>query len=261
MSPRVPTGMFHPLNDTGAAPVMVASFRLDKYEVSVGRMRQFVTQGMGTQAKPPLDGAGMVTGGAQAWRADWNAALPVDTAALTSNFKCDSMLQTWTDDPGANETRPINCVSWYVGFAFCAWDGGFLPSNEQLWYARVGGGGLSGQREYPWSNPPDQTTINSSYASYGDGTQCLASGTSRACVRDDIIAVGSKPMGNGAFGQADLVGNVWEWVGGGTTPVETFIVGGSYGSKPDELRAHTLVTVNAGDSTTRVPWLGFRCAR
>jgi formylglycine-generating enzyme required for sulfatase activity len=28
----------------------------------------------------------------------------------------------------------------------------------------------------------------------------------------DLIAVGSKPNGRGRYGQADLAGNVWEWV-------------------------------------------------
>ncbi|MCX5746586.1 MAG: hypothetical protein NT062_29265, partial [Proteobacteria bacterium] len=39
----------------------VSTFRLDKYEVTVGRFRQFVAAGQGTQANPPLANAGSRT--------------------------------------------------------------------------------------------------------------------------------------------------------------------------------------------------------
>jgi hypothetical protein len=39
-------------------PATVADFYLDKYEITVGRFRQFVNAGMGTQANPPAAGAG-----------------------------------------------------------------------------------------------------------------------------------------------------------------------------------------------------------
>jgi formylglycine-generating enzyme required for sulfatase activity len=46
-------------------PATVADFYLDKYEITVGRFRQFVNAGMGTQASPPAAGAGahsLITG-------------------------------------------------------------------------------------------------------------------------------------------------------------------------------------------------------
>jgi len=46
-------------------PATVADFYLDKYEITVGRFRQFVNAGMGTQASPPASGAGahsLITG-------------------------------------------------------------------------------------------------------------------------------------------------------------------------------------------------------
>lgn len=39
-------------------PAAVSKFRLDKYEVTVGRFRAFVNAGMGTQMNPPVSGAG-----------------------------------------------------------------------------------------------------------------------------------------------------------------------------------------------------------
>ena len=67
--------------------------------------------------------------------------------------------------PGANESLPINCITWYEAFAFCAWDGGFLPTEAEWNYAAAGG---SEQRAYPWSNPPTSTTIDCSHANYDD---------------------------------------------------------------------------------------------
>lgn len=43
--------------------------------------------------------------------------------------------------------KPANCVSYWMASAFCAWDGGRLPSNDEWVYAALGGDEL---REYPW---------------------------------------------------------------------------------------------------------------
>src|SRR5690242_15342252 len=61
----VPAGMFLRKYDVStdgmytdmSYPATVSAFRLDKYEVTVGRFRQFVEAGMGTQASPPGPGA------------------------------------------------------------------------------------------------------------------------------------------------------------------------------------------------------------
>jgi len=86
-------------------------------------------------------------------------------------------------------------VSWYEAFAFCVWDGGYLPTEETN-YASAGG---AEQRAFPWSSPPGAATIDCSYV---NGTSCT-SGPDR---------VGSQsPNGDSKWGQADLSGNVWEW--------------------------------------------------
>ena len=41
------------LDDRPAHKVSISSFRLDKYEVTVGRFRAFVDAGMGAQTSPP----------------------------------------------------------------------------------------------------------------------------------------------------------------------------------------------------------------
>ena len=201
---RVPGGTFYRGYDgvdftDKSFPATVADFYLDKYEITVGRFRAFVNAGMGTQANPPAEGAGanpLIEG--SGWDSWWNTSLPADTPSLISAMKCDSDYQTWTDAAGDNESQPQGCLDWYTAFAFCAWDRGRLPTEAEWNYAASGG---SEQRYYPWSRPPTSTTIDDSYAVYCGGS----------C--NSIQKVGSKsPKGDGKWGQADLAGNVVEWM-------------------------------------------------
>ncbi|HEY3355924.1 MAG TPA: SUMF1/EgtB/PvdO family nonheme iron enzyme [Polyangia bacterium] len=189
-------------------PATVDDFKLEAYEVTVGRFRTFVAAGAGTQASPPADGSGALPSLPDSgWRAaTWNASLAADTAALTAALKCEPTFATWTDAPGDHETRPMNCVDWYEAFAFCVWDGARMPTEAEWNYAAAGG---DEQRKFPWSVPPSSMTIDPSHASY----HCLGDGSpDMQCAVTDLLAVGTKPAGNGRWGQADLGGNVQEWV-------------------------------------------------
>ncbi len=199
----VPGGTFYRSYDGVAStdmsyPATVADFYLDKYEITVGRFRAFVKAGMGTEASPPASGAGAnpaIAG--SGWDSTWNTNLAADTAALTAAISCDATYQTWTETAQGNESQPMNCLDWYTAFAFCAWDGGRLPTEAEWNYAASGG---NEQRYYPWSSPPTSTTINDSYAVYQCDGSCIP------------LNVGSKsPKGDGKWGQTDLAGNVWEW--------------------------------------------------
>ncbi|TMQ08310.1 MAG: formylglycine-generating enzyme family protein [Deltaproteobacteria bacterium] len=183
---------------------MVSDFRLDKFEATVGRFRKFVEAGMGISANPPTDGSGQharIPG--SGWSATWNTNLKADKAALTAALKCDPMYGTWTDAGGANENLPINCVTWYEAMAFCIWDGGYLPTEAEWNYAAAGG---DQQRAFPWSNPAGQLTLESAHAAYSDGSNC--GGSAAPC--PGLVEVGTKPLGDGRFGQTDLAGNVFE---------------------------------------------------
>jgi len=166
----------------------VHDFRLDKYEVTVGRFRKFVS----TFTGPPEEGAGanpwLENSG---WQADWNSrpGVPHTVADIRREIVCGPQ-QTWTDEPAATDARPINCVNWYQAFAFCVWDGGRLPTEAEWEFAAAGG---AQNRLYPW----------------GDATP----DANRAAFHLlGLLPVGSLRSGDGRFCQADLGGLSAEWL-------------------------------------------------
>lgn len=179
--------------DTPEHNASVNQFLLDKYEVTVGRFRRFAD----AYAGPPAAGAGahpaIVNTG---WQTAWNSSIAASSSALKTAVQCSGT--TWTNSAGANEQLPMNCVSWYEAFAFCAWDGGRVPTENEWEFAAAGG---SENRVYPWGNTP----LTATQAVYN----CPAGCTNGFI---NIGTVGSKPAGAGRFGNRDLVGNVKEWV-------------------------------------------------
>ncbi len=195
------------------APATVSAFRLDRYEVTVGRFRAFLDAGGGVRQGAPALGAGgrRLNGmdGVLGWDATWTAELLGSRAALDAALACDPTFATWTPMAASNEARPINCLTWFEAQAFCVWDGGYLPTDAE-WNAAAAGG--DEQRALPWSVPAGSLVIDPSYASYWSmETQCTGSANT-GCDVEDLMRVGSRPAGNGRWGHADLGGNVWEWV-------------------------------------------------
>lgn len=250
----------------------ISSFRLDTYEVTVGRFRQFVTAGNGTQVHPPAAGAGArkLNGatGQGGWDSTWNSMLTADSTSLAAALRCSAPYETWTDLPSDSDNRPITCVTWFEAMAFCIWDGGFLPTEAESMFAASGG---SQQRAYAWSNPAASTTVNCSIANYGDDTWPKI-----ACNAAGAMRVGAmSPAGDGAFGQADLGGNAIEWVFDWAWPwadgpcndcanlsparSERRLRGGGYQDAKGSMRAAS--AFNAYTPDYRDPETGFRCAR
>jgi sulfatase modifying factor 1 len=222
----VPGGTFYRGEGT-SYPATVSTFRLDKYEVTVGRFRKFVDAWVGGWR--PTAGAGKhvhlnggagladTAGGYEAgWDAAWAAYVGARSASAVTptgpgasakaewdtNLSCDDTFPTWTTAVGANEKRPQNCLSWYDLHAFCIWDGGFLPSEAEWEYAAAGG---SEERTYAWGNTAPGS--NTALAIYG----CYYNGSGSCTGVTNIAPVGTVAAGAGKWGQLDLAGNIWEW--------------------------------------------------
>jgi formylglycine-generating enzyme required for sulfatase activity len=202
-SPLVEGGTFFRSYDAGADAsqedqATVSSFRLDRFEITVGRFRLFVDR-LKAGWLPPEgsgkhvhlhNGYGLNAGSEPGWSSTWDMYL----AATPGDLSCDPTTQTWT----AGDDLPLSCLNWYEAYAFCIWDGGFLPTEAEWYYAAAGG---AEQRTYPWSNPPASPTIGCGEANYSD------------CPMMSPWKGGSaSPQGDGRWGQADLAGNLQEWV-------------------------------------------------
>ena len=251
-----------------AAPATVSGFALDKFEVTVGRFRAFVSAGRGVRGAAPLAGAGAhraIPG--SGWRTAWNDQLSVSRDELSVALQCEAFYQTWTDRPGANETRPITCVTWYEAMAFCIWDGGFLPTEAEWNYAASGG---DQQRAYPWSTPPASLELTPTHASFFDGEACFGDGAP-ACTVGDVIPAGGKPSGVARWGHSELAGNVLEWVLDANASylvpcsncarldgAERVVRGGGFDSDAVALRSGSRGSLPADGRNYAV---GFRCAR
>jgi formylglycine-generating enzyme required for sulfatase activity len=261
---------------TGLAnPATLSEFRLDKYDVTVGRFRLFVRAWTAGFTPPPAsgkhthlnDGRGLANvAAAGMFEPGWAADDDANVAPTTTNLGCDPADATWTDEPVGNEDLPITCANWYEAYAFCIWDGGFLPSEAEWEYAAAGG---SQQREYPWGSAAPGTA--SQYAIYG----CYYPNGSGACqpTSVNIAPVGTAALGAGLWGQLDLTGEVYQWT------LDTFADyvdpckdcaslsatlpdrvrrGGAFGydetALTPSLRSHIAPTHRDGN-------FGFRCAR
>jgi formylglycine-generating enzyme required for sulfatase activity len=261
----VPGGTFNRSNDP-VSPATVSAFGLDVYEVTVGRFRKWVD---GYPGNLPSNGAGKNPNDASdpGWNSAWNGdpeKFKATRTELIAALTCQPQFPTWTPDVADAENLPINCVTWYEAYAFCIWDGGRLPTEAEWNFAFVGG---SDQRPYPWGSGIEcaHATYDCYYTTCGDGV--------KGCAPTDIIAVGTKPAGNGKWGHAELAGNVWEWVldwyehsypvpcidCANHSPTGFRVYrGGGFGGAESTLSAYSRSDENPH---LRSSAIGFRCAR
>jgi formylglycine-generating enzyme required for sulfatase activity len=242
---------------TGELPehtATVSTFLLDAFEVTVGRFRAFMTARGSGYAPSAGDGANPNVPGS-GWQASW----PLEPKAYAENgiLSCDPST-TYTATPGQNETKPINCITWYEAFAFCAWDGAHLPTVAELEYAQAGG---AENRLYPWgSEAPDY-----------DRVVILANNGSEIITTPE--PVGSKPAGVGRFGQLDLAGSLAELVldysadyGSGTCDDCANLTPNAYGTRVARggfwiSSFEQFRSAWRGGGLNRADYAGVRCAR
>jgi len=271
-------------NDVGGAataqadPATVSGFRLDKYEVTVGRFRRFAAAWNNGSGYNPPEGSGKhghLNGGlglvnsqnaaGTTYETGWSTADNAKVSPTNANLACNmGFEEAWTNAPGANENLPMNCVTWFEASAFCIWDGGFLPSEVEWQYAAAGG---SQQRQYPWGNT-DPSTMNR-YAIYN----CYFPNNSAMCLGGNIAPVGSASLGAGRWGQLDLAGNIYELTLDWNAPFApctdcanlssgTYrMTRGGYWASSAHYLEPEYRTNGGAPPTARTDWLGFRCAR
>ena len=271
-SPLVPGGTFE-RTTTVTFTATVSSFRLDKFEVTVARYRNFAAvRDEWRAAGNPVAGAGEHphipgTGWDKAWEQEWGMSAfgPSDCSPT------DPPRGTYVDV--GQDTLPANCVTWAQAFEFCVWDGGRLPTDTEWEYAAVGG---PLQYSYPWGDAPVLSGLpdgSAAYAVYGN----LGDGSAAEASFADILPVGSRAPGAGQFGQMDLAGSMGEWTLDNSpvdlpvsmAPVTDWAAfdprvgtsamrGGDWSSDPEDL----VVTLSRfAVRQAHDPQIGFRCAR
>jgi formylglycine-generating enzyme len=192
----VPGGTF------GKDKSRVKSFRLDVFEVTVGRMRAFVDAYPGSRPKMGQGASAAAPG--SGWNADLDAVLPSDLWNFRGNFrdvvqKDWQKFVTWTDLPGAYENMPLAPVLWAYAQAFCIWDGGRLPTNAEWKYAAMGG---DEARPWPWG-------VDYPYPNDGRG---VLNYKGTETYEQAFTDVGSAPAGKARWGHLDMGGSRREWV-------------------------------------------------
>jgi sulfatase modifying factor 1 len=265
---------------SGTDPATVSDFRLDKYDVTVGRFRrfvQFVTAADGGVGAGPSAGAGKhvhLAGGlgltdvgpdaGAGHEKGWDPSDDVNVAPTEANLTSCVGGSTWTAAAGSQETLPINCVSWAEAYAFCIWDGGFLPSEAEWEYAAAGG---DRQLPYPWgATDPGKMNQYAIYdCNYPEGAQ-ECTGVA------DIAPVGTATAGAARWGQLDLAGNQSQWLLDWYAPYVSpcddcanaskggsrVLRGGGYLNAASNLRP---TYRDANNPTLRNDFIGIRCAR
>jgi formylglycine-generating enzyme len=255
--------------------VTLSPFWLDKYEVTVGRFRRFVASYDTWQ--PTANAGNHPRVLASGWKTDWT--IPANRAALeqmlveppVGSDECDPSFRTWTAAAGNNECLPINCLDWYLSFAFCIWDGGRLPTEAEWEFAAAGG---EENRLFPWGDqaPDNDLAVFSCQASVAGGA---------ACSPADLRPIGSRGSSSyGRYGHADLAGSLLERTRdtfdsafySGPTASQKDVVnlaldatipdgaarGGDFESDGSALRASYRTNI---DRRLHDQTVGFRCAR
>lgn len=115
----------------------------------------------------------------------------------------DDNANTLTSDPPYDSVGefPQNGVTWEQAQAFCAWDGGRLPTDME-WEAAAHAVGET----YPWGNDPPTCAL----AAYGN-----PSGPCPGNVSGVPVRIATRPIQRGLY---DMAGSLSEWVADGWEP-------------------------------------------
>ena len=153
---------------------------MDIYEVSVARFRRFWEAGHPAPSEPI--------------RYPGSVLLPFEGEVVEPDRAESYAPCNWSPTLGERESMPVNCVVWATAQAFCAWDGGRLPTEAEWEFAARG----TDNRPFPWGS--DDLNANAYWLS--PGTML-----SRTTTVDDLQFM----SGRSPFGLWHMSGNVTEW--------------------------------------------------
>jgi formylglycine-generating enzyme required for sulfatase activity len=181
--------------DTSAAPqqpdMTVGTLVFDAAEVSVARFRRFSDEIDHTVASGsmPADVHIRYPNGAELVVAGTHLAPPLRSTLLA----CNPL-------DGTADEHPMNCVDWYAAMAFCAWDGGRLPTEAEWEHAARYAGEPAGGRTYPWGEASPVGRCDLAQWAICPGAD------GRSTRRVQSLSLGQ------VMGIYDFAGNVNEWV-------------------------------------------------
>lgn len=292
-------------------PMPGAPFKLDKYNITAGRMRSFITAVNG-------NARGWIQAHRPAWfEPAWDKYIPSEmddgTVQTTNNHTYDANqgfdgayqqlgpihygvegpgnegcltkeignARTYRIDDATNtklfadtqqydqaplDKKSLQCVTFFMVAAFCAWDGGRVPSLTELDYAWDSGSPST--HTFPWGNTPAPGGWSDAYADMAtakaDGkvtptgsNQTFANYEYNFWEPAEVKCIGAQcdysiyiappgrfPKGDGPFGHSDLAGNVYQ---------VTLPMTGTVGTDP--LTAGRLVQLGPGGAfdTHKIP--------
>lgn len=206
---------------------------LNKYLITAGRMRAFITK---TNGNVSAFVRGLPAG---KWKPEWSDGLPTDRASAdvalgpAGKKACEQGANTghtyWTPpttedfsdyDQATLDEKALNCVPWGLAQALCAFDGGHLATVNDLRAAFTN----NGKTKYPWGddsanwNAPDpKSRLNIEFGFVTEAMPAKFRGSDGhpSEVSFFIAPPGRFPAGDNQSGIADAAGNLLEWVGDG----------------------------------------------
>ena len=184
--------------DSSPLPVMVSTFALDRYEVSVDRFRRFYRAGMPNMAQVVRYRGGE-------WRPHVYMPYEEPRRFPDAGMGADSP-ERFTWDPVRGDPRlPVVRINQTVAQAFCVWDGGRLPTANEMRLV------LFCRRDRDGRVTPSRFALGDESPQCDDGNWggANADGFAPCPLRVRRIAPGGRFRPHGPF--YDLVGNAEEW--------------------------------------------------